>query len=142
MTKREERFLKAFENCVDKGEYTANYAITLLEDDRRYGWMSAEAKDSFYTWLDEWETRKAEEEEAANRPHISPVTPSGNEDEEEEPEEEETPTEGADSETEASGEETETEESGAGESEPETPEAGENSGGDNDGESGEVTENV
>ena len=55
MTKREQRVINAFENCVKSGEFTADYAITLIEDNQRYGWLSDAAKDAFYTWLDEYE---------------------------------------------------------------------------------------
>lgn len=60
MTKREQRTIKAFENCIEKGEYTADYAITLIEDNKRYGWLSDEAKDEFYDWLDAYESAKEE----------------------------------------------------------------------------------
>ena len=55
MNKREQRVINAFENCVKSGEFTADYAITLIEDNQRYGWLSDAAKDAFYTWLDEYE---------------------------------------------------------------------------------------
>ena len=48
MTKREIRVIRAFINCVRKGEFTLDYAITLIEDDQRYGWLSDAAKDTFY----------------------------------------------------------------------------------------------
>ena len=51
MTKREKRVVDAFINCIKAGEYTEDYAITLIEDESRYGWMSSEAKDYFYTSL-------------------------------------------------------------------------------------------
>ena len=54
LSRREERFLNAMKNCVMNGEYTEYYAITLLEDDQKYGWMTDEARDSFYDWLDEY----------------------------------------------------------------------------------------
>lgn len=52
MTKRETRVINAFLNCVRSGEFTADYAITLIEDRSRYGWLSEEAKDYFYDHLD------------------------------------------------------------------------------------------
>ena len=52
LTKRELRVINAFLNCIDHGEYTEDYAITLIEDTARYGWMSDEAKDYFYEELD------------------------------------------------------------------------------------------
>ena len=52
LTKREQRVVKAFINCIKAGEYTEDYAITLIEDDARYGWMSNAAKETFYDELD------------------------------------------------------------------------------------------
>lgn len=52
MTKRETRVINAFLNCIKHGEYTEDYAITLLEDQQRYGWLSDTAKDYFYEELD------------------------------------------------------------------------------------------
>ena len=48
MTKREQRVIQAFINCVLSGEYTLDYAILLIEDNQRYGWLSEEAKEVFY----------------------------------------------------------------------------------------------
>lgn len=48
MTKRETRVINAFINCVKTGEYTLDYAILLMEDNQRYGWLSEEAKEVFY----------------------------------------------------------------------------------------------
>ena len=53
MTKRETRVINAFLNCIDHGEFTVDYAITLIEDDARYGWMSEAAKDYFYAQIEE-----------------------------------------------------------------------------------------
>lgn len=55
MTKREERVINAFLNCIRHGEYSADYAITLIEDQRRYGWLTDAAKDYFYDHLPEEE---------------------------------------------------------------------------------------
>ena len=52
MTRREQRVIRAFINCVKSGEYTLSYAILLLEDDERYGWLSEEAKEVFYAEFD------------------------------------------------------------------------------------------
>ncbi|MBQ8072934.1 MAG: hypothetical protein IJ231_04120 [Clostridia bacterium] len=89
MTKREERVIRAFENCVSDGQFTADYAITLIEDNQRYGWLSEGAKEAFYAWLDEWEAEQAEPEASA------PVVTPAEEEEEEAPEEEEEPDEPA-----------------------------------------------
>ena len=59
MRRRAERLLKAMENCVKDGRFTPDYAITLIEDDQRYGWLTDEEKESFYTFLDEWEAEQA-----------------------------------------------------------------------------------
>lgn len=48
MTKRESRVINAFINCVRRREYTLEYAITLIEDNQRYGWLSEDAKEYFY----------------------------------------------------------------------------------------------
>ena len=53
MTKREKRVITAFINCIKNGEYTVDYAITLIEDSARYGWLSETAKEAFYIALDE-----------------------------------------------------------------------------------------
>lgn len=52
MTKREKRVINAFINCVKTGEYTLDYAILLIEDNTRYGWLSEEAKEVFYEAVD------------------------------------------------------------------------------------------
>ena len=52
LTKREQRVIRAFLNCIKSGEYTEDYAVTLIEDNARYGWMSDSAKDVFYEELD------------------------------------------------------------------------------------------
>lgn len=48
MTKRESRVINAFINCVRSGEYSLDYAILLIEDNARYGWLSDFAKEAFY----------------------------------------------------------------------------------------------
>ena len=58
MTKRELRVIQAFINCVRKGEYTLDYAITLIEDNQRYGWLSDAAKDVFYEAVEPKETEE------------------------------------------------------------------------------------
>lgn len=52
MTKREQRVISAFLNCIKHGEFSESYAITLIEDNQRYGWLSEAAKDYFYEELD------------------------------------------------------------------------------------------
>ena len=65
MTKREQRVIQAFINCVKSGEYTLDYAILLIEDNSKYGWLSEEAKEIFYEAVmpEEPEEEVVEEEE-------------------------------------------------------------------------------
>lgn len=63
MTKREERVINAFLNCIRHGEYSADYAITLIEDQRRYGWLTDAAKGYFYDHLPEEEAMQTAAEE-------------------------------------------------------------------------------
>ena len=55
MSKRELRVINAFINCVYSGEYTFDYAVILIEDTMRYGWLSDEAKEMFYDAFEEEE---------------------------------------------------------------------------------------
>ena len=61
MTKREQRVITAFLNCIAHGEYTVDYAITLIEDNARYGWLSETAKDYFYEQIEPEEEEPAED---------------------------------------------------------------------------------
>lgn len=61
MTKREQRVIKAFINCVKRGEFTLDYAITLIEDTDKYGYLTDAAKETFYV---EFETVEEIVEEA------------------------------------------------------------------------------
>lgn len=49
MSKREKRVINAFINCVEKGEYSYDYACILIEDSQRYGYLTDEAKEEFYS---------------------------------------------------------------------------------------------
>ena len=62
MTRRESRVINAFINCIKSGTYSVDYAITLIEDNQRYGWLSNEAKDHFYEVIDEMFPEEPEEE--------------------------------------------------------------------------------
>ena len=64
MTKREQRVISAFLNCIRHGEYTEDYAITLIEDNQRYGWLSEAAKDYFYEELDKMHPAPEQEPES------------------------------------------------------------------------------
>jgi hypothetical protein len=48
MMKREERVINAFIECVKKGEFSLEYAVTLIEDNNKYGYLTDEAKEVFY----------------------------------------------------------------------------------------------
>lgn len=48
MTKRERRTINAFIACVRSGEYSYEYAVTLIENEEKYGWLSEAAKEAFY----------------------------------------------------------------------------------------------
>ncbi len=48
VNRREKRVIEAFINCVRSGEYSIDYAILLIEDQQRYGWLSNDAKEVFY----------------------------------------------------------------------------------------------
>lgn len=53
MSKREQRVVKAFVNCVRSGQYSFDYAVTLIENNERYGYLSDEAKELFYSEFEE-----------------------------------------------------------------------------------------
>lgn len=61
MSKREQRVIQAFLNCIRHGEYSEDYAITLIEDSQRYGWLSETAKEAFYSALEPEEVEPEEE---------------------------------------------------------------------------------
>lgn len=63
MTRRESRVIHAFINCVRRREYTLEYAITLIEDNQRYGWLSEAAKEYYYAAFEEEEEPEPEPEE-------------------------------------------------------------------------------
>ena len=48
MTRREQRVIKAFINCVKSGEYSYSEAVTLIENADKYGYLTDEAKEVFY----------------------------------------------------------------------------------------------
>lgn len=52
MSKRETRVINAFINCVKSREFSEEYAIILIEDTARYGWLSNEAKEAFYNAIE------------------------------------------------------------------------------------------
>lgn len=84
MTKREQRVINAFCNCVAAGEFTESYAITLIEDNQRYGWLTDGAKEVFYDFLDSLHPEPAQEPEPEDPEEEPEEEPE--EDPEEEPE--------------------------------------------------------
>ena len=48
MSKREQRVIQAFINCVKSGQYSFDYAVTLIENNEKYGYLTNEAKEMFY----------------------------------------------------------------------------------------------
>lgn len=56
MSKREERVIRAFINCVKNGQYSFDYAVTLIENNEKYGYLSDEAKEIFYAECEKGET--------------------------------------------------------------------------------------
>ena len=74
MTKRETRVINAFINCVQSGEYTLDYAILLIEDNTRYGWISEDAKEVFYEAVDPEPVEDEPEAEPAEDEEPEPVT--------------------------------------------------------------------
>lgn len=61
MSKREKRVIQAFINCVRSGQYTFDYAVTLLENNEKYGYLTDEAKESFYAEFEETEETETDE---------------------------------------------------------------------------------
>lgn len=61
MSKRENRVINAFINCVKRGEYTFEYACLLIEDTQKYGYLTDEAKEMFYAEFEKDEDEAAEE---------------------------------------------------------------------------------
>ena len=59
MSKREKRVIQAFINCVRLGQYTFDYAVTLIENNEKYGYLTDEAKESFYAEFEEPEEAEA-----------------------------------------------------------------------------------
>ena len=66
MTKREKRVISAFINCVKTKQYTFDYAVTLIENAEKYGYLTDEAKEAFYSKFEIAEETTAGEEPAHN----------------------------------------------------------------------------
>lgn len=56
MSRTEERVIQAFINVVKSGEYTFDHASILMNDRERYGYLSEEAKERFYSEFKNTET--------------------------------------------------------------------------------------
>lgn len=66
LNRREKRVIQAFINCVRTDEYSLDYAILLIEDNARYGWMSDAAKEVFYEAVEpEQEEQASDDTESA-----------------------------------------------------------------------------
>lgn len=63
MSKREQRVISAFINCVKSGQYTFDYAVTLIENTERYGYLTDEAKENFYAEFETIEPAPTEDTE-------------------------------------------------------------------------------
>ena len=48
MSKKEQRVINAFINCVKSGEFSYDYAVTLINNTEAYGYLTDEAKEVFY----------------------------------------------------------------------------------------------
>lgn len=58
MSKREKRVIQAFVNCVRSGQYSFDYAVTLIENDEKYGYLTDTAKEFFYAEFEEVESEE------------------------------------------------------------------------------------
>ncbi len=59
MSKRQTRVINAFINCVNMGEFSFDYAVTLLENNEQYGYLTDEAKEAFYVAFEAAEETEA-----------------------------------------------------------------------------------
>ena len=64
MSKRELRVIYAFVNCVKAGQYSFDYAVTLIENNEKYGYLTEEAKEIFYSEFEVVEETEALAEES------------------------------------------------------------------------------
>ena len=70
MSKKEKRVINAFINCVKNGEFSYDYAVTLIEDTDKYGYLTDEAKEKFYAEFETPETEETVVEETETEPTI------------------------------------------------------------------------
>lgn len=68
---RAKRVIQAFINCVKSGQYTLDYAIVLIEDNQKYGYLTQEDKDVFYA---EFGLCEESEEESVEETVVDPET--------------------------------------------------------------------
>ena len=66
MSKKEQRVINAFINCVKSGEYSYDYAVTLINNTEAYGYLTEEAKEVFYKAFEEPEQVETPIEETEN----------------------------------------------------------------------------
>ena len=59
MSEREIRVIQAFINCVKSGQYSFDYAVTLIENNEKYGYLTDEAKEMFYAEFEDVEIQTA-----------------------------------------------------------------------------------
>ncbi len=59
---RAERVVKAFINCVKQGAYTYDYAVLLIEDNAKYGYLTDNDKNEFYAAFENAEETENTEE--------------------------------------------------------------------------------
>ena len=55
---RAKRVINAFIGCVKQGVYTFDYAVTLIENTEKYGYLTGSDKECFYS---EFEAEESEE---------------------------------------------------------------------------------
>lgn len=57
---RSKRVINAFINCVKSGQYSLDYAIVLIEDNQKYGFLTEDDKAVFYAEFEEKNTEELE----------------------------------------------------------------------------------
>ena len=57
---RSKRVINAFINCVKSGQYSLDYAIVLIEDNQKYGFLTEDDKAVFYAEFDAQDTEELE----------------------------------------------------------------------------------
>lgn len=73
MSKKEKRVINAFINCVKNGEFSYDYAVTLIEDTDKYGYLTDEAKETFYAEFENAPSTEATEEPIVEETETEPT---------------------------------------------------------------------